>query len=167
MPYSGDINWQRRVGEQGSLRASSPIWANEARRVLGPSLACSRWQASSKVACSRLRWKVVQEKEMRKTRGGWGATAPFPKSRASYFCFASFNTSALYYTRILYYLRTWQRLGVRMTLSLHCFSRPCLRLTVVNRNVYPVVRLRSGEKKAKKRGETAQNGGAKRAVWWT
>ena len=54
-----------------------------------------------------------------------------------------------------------------MTLSLHCFSGPCLRLTVVNRNVYPVVRLRSGEKKAKKRGETAQNGGAKRAVWWT
>ena len=40
---------------------------------------------------------------MRKTRGGWGATtAPFPKSRASYFRFARFNTSALYYT-ILYY----------------------------------------------------------------
>ena len=36
---------------------------------------------------------------MRKTRGGWGAsTAPFPKSRASYFCFALLNTSALYYT---------------------------------------------------------------------
>ena len=86
---------------------------------------------------------------MRKTRGGWGAaTAPFPKSRSSYFRFARFNTSALYYT-ILYYLRAWQRLGVRMTLSLHCFSRPCLRLTVVNRNVYPGIRLRSGQKKAK------------------
>ena len=36
-----------------------------------------------------------------------------------------------------------------MTLSLHCFSRPCLRLPVVNRNVYPGIRLRSGQKKAK------------------
>ena len=52
---------------------------------------------------------------MRKTRGGWGetgrlspiflvATAPFPKSSASYFRFARFNTSALYY------LRAWHRL---------------------------------------------------------
>ena len=32
------------------------------------------------------------------------ATAPFPKSRASYFRFARFNTSALYY------LRAWHRL---------------------------------------------------------
>ena len=40
--------------------------------------------------------------------GGWGetatATAPFPKSRASYFCFARFNMSALYYPR------AWNRL---------------------------------------------------------
>ena len=58
---------------------------------------------------------------MRKTRGGWGetrrrpvspqpqrifpaATTPFPKSRASYFRFARFNTS------LLYYLRAWHRL---------------------------------------------------------
>ena len=52
---------------------------------------------------------------MRKTREGWeetgrlspiflAATAPFPKSRASYFRFARFNTSALYY------LRAWHRL---------------------------------------------------------
>ena len=52
---------------------------------------------------------------MRKTRGGWeetgrlssiflAATTPFPKSRASYFRFARFNTSALYY------LRAWHRL---------------------------------------------------------
>ena len=58
---------------------------------------------------------------MRKTRGGWGetgwrpvspqpprifpaATTPFPKSRASYFRFARFNTSPLYY------LRAWHRL---------------------------------------------------------
>ena len=33
------------------------------------------------------------------------ATAPFPKSRASYFRFARFNTSALYY------LRAWHRLA--------------------------------------------------------
>ena len=33
------------------------------------------------------------------------ATAPFPKSRASYFCFARFNTSALYY------LRAWHRIA--------------------------------------------------------
>ena len=32
------------------------------------------------------------------------ATAPFPKSRASYFRFARFNTSAIYY------LRAWHRL---------------------------------------------------------
>ena len=54
---------------------------------------------------------------MRKTRGGWGetgrwlsliflaATAPFPKSRSSYFRSARFNTSPLYY------LRAWHRLG--------------------------------------------------------
>ena len=51
---------------------------------------------------------------MRKTRGGWGergrpifpaATAPFPKSCASYFGFARFNTFPLYY------LRAWHRLA--------------------------------------------------------
>ena len=43
---------------------------------------------------------------MRKTLGGWGETPPppFPKSRASYFRFAHFNTSAPYY------LRAWHRL---------------------------------------------------------
>ena len=40
------------------------------------------------------------------------ATAPFPKSRASYFRFARFNTSALYY------LRAWHRLIFRVKLSL-------------------------------------------------
>ena len=41
---------------------------------------------------------------MRKTSGGWEETAPFPKSRASYFRFARFNASPLYY------LRAWHRL---------------------------------------------------------
>ena len=48
---------------------------------------------------------------MRKTRGGWGetaifpaTTAPFHKSRASYFRFTSFKTSPLHY------LRAWHRL---------------------------------------------------------
>ena len=73
--------------------------------------------ACQELACSRLR----DEEKMRKTRGGWGetgrrpvspqpprifpaATTPFPKSRASYFRFARFNTSPLYY------LRAWHRL---------------------------------------------------------
>ena len=46
---------------------------------------------------------------MRKTRGGWGETGrrshiELQKSRASYFRFARFNTSPLYY------LRAWHRL---------------------------------------------------------
>ena len=62
-----------------------------------------------------------RSEKMRKSRGGWGetgrrpvspqpprifpaATTPFPKSRASYFRFARFNTSPLYY------LRAWHRL---------------------------------------------------------
>ena len=55
---------------------------------------------------------------MRKTRGGWGetaATAPFPKSRASYFRFARFNTSALYY------LRAWHRLALYEQSASHSF----------------------------------------------
>ena len=55
---------------------------------------------------------------MRKTRGGWGetaiflaTTAPFPKSRPSYFRFARFNTSALYY------LRAWHRLRIILCIS--------------------------------------------------
>ena len=44
---------------------------------------------------------------MRKTREGWGeTTAPFPKSCASYFRFARFNTFPLYD------LRAWHRLLV-------------------------------------------------------
>ena len=52
---------------------------------------------------------------MRKTRGGWGETgrrhSPFPKSRASYFRFARFNMSPLYY------LRAWHRLIRRENLE--------------------------------------------------
>ena len=48
--------------------------------------------------------KVVQQKEMLSPIF-LAATAFFPKSRASCFCFARFNTSALYY------LRAWHRLA--------------------------------------------------------
>ena len=56
---------------------------------------------TSCLACSRLRdsgekWFSKKKCEKR--------AAPFPKSRASYFRFARFNTSALYY------LRAWHRL---------------------------------------------------------
>ena len=53
-----------------------------------------------KVACSRLR--DSGEKSFSKKK-----CDPFPKSRASYFRFACFNTSALYY------LRAWHRLASR------------------------------------------------------
>ena len=54
---------------------------------------------------------------MRKTRGGWGetfftfpaATAPFPKSCASYFRFTRFLN-----TFPLYYLRAWHRLSLKL-----------------------------------------------------
>ena len=47
---------------------------------------------------------------MRKTRGGWGETGrrshiELQKSRASYFRFARFNTSPLYYLRAWHWLR--------------------------------------------------------------
>ena len=69
------------------------------------------------VACSRLRsrwwWKSRSVIRNAKNARGWGetgraifpaATAPFPKSCASYFRFARFNTFPLYY------LRAWHRL---------------------------------------------------------
>ena len=77
-------------------------------------------QVAYGVACSRLRdsgEKSFSEKKCEKRAGAGerlspifpAATAPFAKSRASYFRFARFNTSALYY------LRAWPRLykGVR------------------------------------------------------
>ena len=70
-------------------------------------------QSLSLFQAPRWWWKVVKWKEMRKTRGGSGetgrrpifpaATAPFPKSCASYFRFARFNTFPLYY------LRAWHK----------------------------------------------------------
>ena len=67
---------------------------------------------TSLLACSRLRdsgEKSFSNKKCEKLAGagerqGGAATAPFPKSRPSYFRFARFNTSALYY------LRAWHRL---------------------------------------------------------
>ena len=55
--------------------------------------------------------KVVQQKEMLSPIFP-AVTPPFPKSRASYFRFARFNTPALYY------LRAWHRLIFRVKLSL-------------------------------------------------
>ena len=58
------------------------------------------------VACSRLRddgGKLFSNKKCEKRAGAAAATAPFPKSCASYFCFARFNTFPLYY------LRAWHR----------------------------------------------------------
>ena len=58
------------------------------------------------LACSRLGdngEKSFSKKKCEK-RAGAGERTPFPKSRASYFRFAHFNTSALYYPR------AWHRL---------------------------------------------------------
>ena len=69
---------------------------------------------TSKLACSRLRdggGKSFSNKKCEKREGagerqggGQAATSPFPKSCASYFHFACFNTFPLYY------LRAWHRL---------------------------------------------------------
>ena len=62
------------------------------------------------LACSRLRdggGKSFSNKKCEERAGAGerqGCTAPFPKSCASYFRFARFNTSPLYY------LRAWHRL---------------------------------------------------------
>ena len=75
-------------------------------------LACSRLQHSGEKSFSK------NECEKRagagKRQGAFfpfspAATTPFPKSRASYFHFARFNTSPLYY------LRAWHRLA-----GFHC-----------------------------------------------
>ena len=47
--------------------------------------------------------KSFSNKKCEKRAGAAAATAPFPKSCASYFCFARFNTFPLYY------LRAWHR----------------------------------------------------------
>ena len=66
-----------------------------------PSLACSRLRDSG--------GKSFRKKKCEKRAGAGifpAATAPFPKSCASYFRFARFNTFPLYY------LRAWHRLGL-------------------------------------------------------
>ena len=80
-------------------------------KVVNPSDTCL-------LACSRLRdggEKSFSKKKCEKRAGAGkrhpifpAATAPFHKSRASYFRSARFNTSALYY------LRAWHRLHARM-----------------------------------------------------
>ena len=68
------------------------------------------------IACSRLRdsgERSFSKKKCEKRAGGGeiflAATAPFPKSRASYFRFARFNMSALYYPRAWHRLRCGKR----------------------------------------------------------
>ena len=68
-------------------------------------IACNKL-STVKLACSRRRnsgEKSFSKKKCGK-RVGAGERPPFPKSRASYFRFARFNTSALYYQR------AWHRL---------------------------------------------------------
>ena len=93
------------MGKQFQLVSANAICA-----YLGPDTSQAMPQFHSftvcdttscfKVACSRLR--DSGEKSFSKKK-----CDPFPKSRASYFRFACFNTSALYY------LRTWHRLASR------------------------------------------------------
>ena len=93
------------MGKQFQLVSANAICA-----YLGPDTSRAMPQFHSftvcdttscfKVACSRLR--DSGEKSISKKK-----CDPFPKSRASYFRFACFNTSALYY------LRAWHRLASR------------------------------------------------------
>jgi len=84
------------------------------------SYASTAYVVASALACSRLRdscEKSFNKKKCEKRAGApifLSATAPFPKSRASYFRFARFNTSALYY------LRAWHRLH-RPSFLFDCF----------------------------------------------
>ena len=84
-------------------------------RRLGRKAVLNSYQT---LACSRLRdsgEKSFSKKKCEKRAGAGerqgAATAPFPKSRASYFRFARFNMSPLYY------LRAWHRLIRRENLD--------------------------------------------------
>ena len=84
-------------------------------RRLGRKTVLNSYQM---LACSRLRdsgEKSFSKKKCEKRAGAGerqgAATAPFPKSRASYFRFARFNMSPLYY------LRAWHRLIRRENLE--------------------------------------------------
>ena len=84
--------------------------------------------SSRAVACSRLRdggGKSFSNKKSKKRAGAGerqgvfpAATAPFPKSRASFFCFARFNTFPLYY------LRAWHRLMIGKNADTKALSIP-------------------------------------------
>ena len=73
-------------------------------------VACSRLRDSGEKSFSKK--KCEKRAGARERQGGvpvfLTTTAPFPKSRASYFRFARFNTSALYYLKALYRLREYK-----------------------------------------------------------
>ena len=76
-----------------------------------PLLPCSRLRDSGEKSFSKKKCEKLAGAGERQGGGALSpiflaATAPFPKSRPSYFRFARFNTSALYY------LRAWHRLGL-------------------------------------------------------
>ena len=77
--------------------------------------------ARRQLACSRLRDGGGKEMVAKNARGRGrdSATAPFPKSGASYFRFARFNTFPLYY------MRAWHRLDYNeiRTLQVLCNMR--------------------------------------------
>ena len=89
------------------------VWTRSRPAIFAPQLKSNKHDM---LACSRLRntgEKSFGKKEKSKKRAGAGERqgGPFPKSCASYFRFARFNTFPLYY------LRAWHRL---MTCMSHC-----------------------------------------------
>ena len=92
-----------------------------------PGLACSRLRESGEKSFSKRKCEQRAGAEER------AATAPFPKSRSSYFRFARFNTSALYYLRASHRLtKAWRlfptvfcrgRYDVKRRLSRHALDR--------------------------------------------
>ena len=86
--------------------------------ICRPCFGCRRSPSSGNLACSRLRdggGKSFSNKKCEKR-----ATAPFPKSCASYFRFARFNTFPLYY------LRAWM---TDRPADARAFSRPTSKAT--------------------------------------
>ena len=94
------------LGKYENLNTSLFAYGTRRHVMASPRVACSRLRDSvkSRSACSVKR-NTKNARGLGRDRAIFlAATAPFPKSRASFFRFARFNTSALYY------LRAWHRL---------------------------------------------------------